>query len=107
MNSQFGNNGQVALSAKTATYLINIKKLIKDHNIESDNIVQMKTSSVVKSHQDAPPTPLPYYYPTGDNDMTLQFESRFESGNLFAAIKVSDNEYDMFLQNDINTNGNT
>lgn len=50
MNSQFGNNGQVAISAKTATYLINIKKLIKDHNIESDNVVQMKTSSVVKSH---------------------------------------------------------
>jgi hypothetical protein len=35
------------------------------------------------------------------------FESRFESGNLLASIKVSDNEYEMFLQNDINTNGHT
>ncbi len=32
-------NGQVAISAKTATYLINVKKLIKDHNIDSDNVV--------------------------------------------------------------------
>jgi cytosolic carboxypeptidase protein 2/3 len=35
------------------------------------------------------------------------FESRFETGNLLAAIKVSDSEYDLFLQNDINTNGHT
>ena len=35
------------------------------------------------------------------------FESRFESGNLLAAIKISDNEYDLILQNDINTNGHT
>ena len=35
------------------------------------------------------------------------FESRFESGNLLASIKVSDEEYDLVLQNDINTNGNT
>lgn len=37
----------------------------------------------------------------------MQFESRFESGNLLAAIKLSDNEYDLILQNDINTNGHT
>jgi hypothetical protein len=60
-------------------------------------VIQMKTSNMVKSHQDAPPAPLPYYYLTGVNDLTLQFESRFESGNLLAAIKISDNEYDMFL----------
>lgn len=35
------------------------------------------------------------------------FESRFESGNLLAAIKMSDTEYDLILQNDINTNGHT
>jgi len=37
----------------------------------------------------------------------LSFESRFESGNLLAAVKVSDLEYDLILQNDINTNGHT
>ena len=62
--------------------------------------------NVSKTTNDGPP-PLPYYYPDGDNDLTLVFESRFESGNLLASMKVSDNEYDMFLQNDIKTNGHT
>lgn len=31
----------------------------------------------------------------------------FESGNLAIAIKVSEIEYDLLLQNDINTNGHT
>jgi hypothetical protein len=43
----------------------------------------------------------------GPTDRTLLFESRFESGNLLAVIKESDTEYDLILQNDINTNGHT
>jgi hypothetical protein len=65
----------------------------------------MRTNTNVSKQNDAPP--LPFYYPEGDHDQTLVFESRFESGNLLASIKISDNEYDMFLQNDINTNGHT
>ncbi|KAJ3033857.1 Cytosolic carboxypeptidase 1 [Rhizophlyctis rosea] len=34
---------------------------------------------------------------------TLLFDSRFESGNLQMAIKVSENEYDLLLQTDINS----
>jgi hypothetical protein len=37
----------------------------------------------------------------------LQFESRFESGNLRRAVKISDTEYDLFLKNDYGTNGFT
>jgi cytosolic carboxypeptidase protein 2/3 len=51
--------------------------------------------------------PSQYYKPSGPDDKTLVFESRFESGNLLCAIKVSETEYDLVLQNDINTNGNT
>ena len=51
--------------------------------------------------------PTPYYIPEGLQDQTLVFESRFETGNLLVAMKVSDNEYDLVLQNDINTNGHT
>jgi hypothetical protein len=51
--------------------------------------------------------PQQFYKPSGPEDKTLIFESRFESGNLLAAIKVSEKEYDLVLQNDINTNGNT
>lgn len=51
--------------------------------------------------------PSQFYKPKGPDDRTLIFESRFESGNLLAAIKITDNEYDLVLQNDINTNGHT
>jgi hypothetical protein len=41
------------------------------------------------------------------SDKTLLFESRFESGNLYLAQKVSEQEYNLLMQNDINTNGHT
>ena len=51
--------------------------------------------------------PLPYYVPTSISDTTLVFESRFESGNLLIAAKISDNEYKLLLQNDSLTKRNT
>jgi hypothetical protein len=48
----------------------------------------------------------PYYSPD-INDATLVFESRFESGNLAMAAKVSDSEYNLLLQNDVNSQGHT
>lgn len=38
---------------------------------------------------------------------TLIFESRFESGNLSKAVKINDDEYDLFLEYDIETKGYT
>lgn len=49
----------------------------------------------------------PFYTKKSSNDKTLIFESRFESGNLAAALKVSHNDYYLALQNDVNTSGNT
>jgi hypothetical protein len=49
----------------------------------------------------------PYYTRKGPIDRTLIFESRFESGNLAAALKVSEDDYYLLLQNDVNTNGHT
>lgn len=49
---------------------------------------------------------LPFYVP-GPEDKTLVFESRFECGNLSMAIKASNEEYNLVLQNDINSKGNT
>ena len=49
----------------------------------------------------------PYYCPDNDKDKTLLFESRFESGNLDLAIKITDNSYWLVLQNDSLTKGNT
>lgn len=47
------------------------------------------------------------YQLTDTNDRTLLFESKFESGNLYIAQKVSDSEYNLLMQNDINTQGHT
>ena len=49
----------------------------------------------------------PYYTPTDPSDTTLVFESRFESGNLLLAARISDQEYKLLLQDDSLTNGNT
>ena len=48
-----------------------------------------------------------YYDPTGPDDDTLIFESRFESGNLRRAIQIYPGEYDLILRPDINTRGHT
>jgi len=48
-----------------------------------------------------------YYKPRNAKDKTLVFESRFESGNLQLVHKQSDNEYDLVLQNDVNSKGHT
>ncbi|WP_367175755.1 M14-type cytosolic carboxypeptidase, partial [uncultured Agitococcus sp.] len=46
-----------------------------------------------------------FYIPKNAADRTLVFESRFECGNLSLVSKVTDTEYNLLLQNDINTNG--
>ena len=46
------------------------------------------------------------YYRQPEED-TLEFDSVFESGNLAIAIKVSHDEYNCLLQNDVNTSGHT
>ena len=49
----------------------------------------------------------PFYTQKGPDDDTIQFESRFESGNLAVAVKVNSQEYLLLLQNDVNTSGRT
>ena len=49
----------------------------------------------------------PYYIPTTEEDCTLVFESRYESGNLRRAVQVYEFEYDLILKPDYNTRGNT
>jgi hypothetical protein len=38
---------------------------------------------------------------------SIRFESNFESGNLYAAYRVDDSEYNLVLSNDVNTKGYT
>lgn len=45
----------------------------------------------------------PFYTKENDDDHTLIFESRFESGNLRRAVKIGDYEYNLILKYDHNT----
>lgn len=49
----------------------------------------------------------PFYSRADPTDKTIIFESRFESANLAAALKVTDQDYLLLLQNDVNTSGHT
>ena len=80
------------------TYLINIKKLIKENNIESEDkdFFKLKTKNI-KGSTKTDIAPSSQYLPESPQDKTLVFESRFETGNLLTAVKISDNEYDLVL----------
>lgn len=86
---------QPSSNLSTATYLINIKKLVEEHNIDGEkrDFKSMRSGQMGKMQM----PPNQYYKLTGPEDKTLIFESRFESGNLLAAIKQSDTEYDLIL----------
>lgn len=45
--------------------------------------------------------------PVPDMQNCLIFDSRFENGNLRKAAKITNVEYNLWLENDINTRGNT
>jgi len=48
-----------------------------------------------------------YYLKETEDDDTLIFESRFESGNLRRAVKIGDYEYNLILKYDHNTTAYT
>ena len=70
-----------------------------------------RSPMVARQRQQVAPKPKamdPQLYTlTDESDKTLLFESRFESGNLYLAQKVSDTEYNLLMQNDVNTQGHT
>jgi len=49
----------------------------------------------------------PFYVVQDENDTTLVFEGRFESGNLKRVIQIEEFEYDVLLRNDYNSQGYT
>lgn len=84
--------------------LLDVKNLLKFASSSQAN--QKKDGDLKKSLVNLQGVE-PFYTKKGLLDKTLIFESRFESGNLAAALKVNDNDYYLALQNDVNTSGNT
>ncbi len=89
------------------TEMYNIKSLIRRHDYPDESADLKLRTSLLKDSTGTKQALQPYYQPTSPEDTTLVFESRFESGNLCLAIKVSEWEYNLFMQNDINTQGHT
>lgn len=95
---------------------LNIKELIKNTamttEIEKNDLIKIKRKPIVGTAR-AGKMGLDTEALIGKLDdslsgeRTLAFESRFECGNLFLSQKVSDNEYNLLMQNDINTQGHT
>ena len=76
---------------------MNIKLLLQRRQFNG-----LKPSLAKKPNQDIRET-----LDASGSDSSLRFESRFESGNLFLAQKVSASEYNLLMQNDVNTCGHT
>ena len=60
----------------------------------------------LKNFPSCPEFPTTYYLYIPDDNITLLFNSKFESGNLLRAVKLSDYEYNLHIQSDVNTHGN-
>ena len=93
-SSNLASANQPMQNLGTASYLLNIKKMIEEHNLDSEKRDFKKMTTTKQfggaKGKDQPETVNTHLYkPQGPNDLTLNFESRFESGNLLAEIKVS------------------
>ena len=87
-----------------------------ENKIQYDNTVNIRSNNLYKNdiiytsrnseHSTNSNNKLYQIYNLKDeNDTTLLFESRFESGNLLAASKIYENEYQLLLSCDTNTVG--
>ena len=95
INSQMGNNFFDNNTDKSDNSINN-----DDLNTNQDNKDETVLSNTFYGGIE------PYYKLKNENDKTLIFESRFESGNLLCAFKTEEeNKYILYLQNDTNTTG--
>ena len=93
----------------------NLKKQYVNENYNSNSDIKSNDNSDNENVSDEPSIQIntiyndnikPYYTKKDDNDETLIFESRFESGNLLCAFKTDEkNNYQLYLENDTNTTG--
>ena len=81
--------------------IVNIRKLLLE--LENEKGVELRAHSTKQrainkySQKRFKSPPEQYYRLENPEDKTLIFESRFESGNLNLAYKVSDTEYNLIL----------
>lgn len=74
--------------------LLDVKKLLKTSNFVGEGQQHKndpEKKQLVRVNLE------PFYTASDPEDSTLIFESRFESGNLAAAVKVKDDDYHLLL----------
>lgn len=88
---------------------LNVKELVKRREMLADEDQSPRARAALRMSRkiQQPTSDQSVYKLSGPSDRTLLFESKFESGNLYLAQKVSDSEYNLLMQNDINTRGHT
>ena len=89
--------------------------IINNNNNNFDDIKSVESNSIINTESEKEKKIqmttiygeiLPYYKLKNEEDKTLLFESRFESGNLLCAFRTEEeNKYQLVLQNDTNTTG--
>jgi len=97
INSQMGKKFYNSIADKTYSSINNNDDLVNKNQNNKEEIFLLNTLYGGIE---------PYYKLKNENDKTLIFESRFESGNLLCAFKTEEeNKYILYLQNDTNTTG--
>jgi hypothetical protein len=71
--------------------------------LNKSKVIDYNQSLFLKSYPAIPIFPIDYQFSIPDDNLTLEFDSRFESGNLSKAIKMSDYDYKLYINNDIGT----
>jgi len=99
-----GGSQKDLISRCKKTFLQRIATATGSPNIVYDSLKKPPGAGEDYNRPDTSGRLTPYYTPKSPDDITLVFESRFESGNLRRAIKVSEGEYDLMCRPDINTN---
>lgn len=80
-----------------------------NQTIYESNYLNIQDTEILEKIKQLPPSPkFEVYYNLyiPDDSNTLTFNSKFESGNLLRAIKLSDYEYNLTIRSDMNSNGN-
>jgi Zinc carboxypeptidase/Cytosolic carboxypeptidase N-terminal domain len=84
------------------------KRLEIPSQLHCDNISEqdLELYEKIKQMPPCPSFPSNYLLYIPDDKITLTFNSKFESGNLSKAIKMSDYEYNLMIRSDLNSSGN-
>lgn len=92
------NQSQTESPRRISKFLRN--ELSKAYN-SGNSKIDIEAYLRMKSYGPVPSFDPEYVLKVPDDSITLKFNSKFESGNLYKAVKLSDYEYLLFLNSDV------